>query len=231
MSYVLHYAPDNASLIVRLALEEIGAPYACRLVDRRAAAQRSPAYRALNPHGLIPVLETGDGPIFETAAILLWLAERHGALAPPPGAPGRGAQLKWLFHLSNGLHAHLRMLFYPAQYVGADAAAQAALSAQITARLREMLDRLEAEAARAEVLGGAEPTLCDLYLAVCLRWCALYPRGGTEWFSLDATPRLADLARRIEVRPAARAAARAEGLGDQPFSAPQLAKPPEGSAT
>ena len=80
--YRLHYAPDNASLIIRLALEELGQAYETTLVNRQAQVQRSAAYRALNPNGLIPVLETPDGPMFETAAILLWLADRHGALAP-----------------------------------------------------------------------------------------------------------------------------------------------------
>ena len=58
MNYRLHYAPDNASLIIRLALEEIGVPYETVLVDRRSRAQDTTAYRALNPAGLIPVLET-----------------------------------------------------------------------------------------------------------------------------------------------------------------------------
>ena len=78
----LHYAPDNASLCIRLALEELGLPYETVLVNRATHAQRSPAYLALNPNGLIPVLETPDGPLFETGAILLWLADTHGGLRP-----------------------------------------------------------------------------------------------------------------------------------------------------
>ena len=85
--YRLHYAPDNASLIIRLALEELGQPFETILIDRRGGALDTAAYRSLNPHGLIPVLETPDGPIFETGAILLWLADRHGALGPGPQAP------------------------------------------------------------------------------------------------------------------------------------------------
>ena len=69
--YRLHYAPDNASLVIRLVLEELGQPYETLLVDRRAEAQNSPEYRALNPNGLIPVLETPDGPLFETAQFTL----------------------------------------------------------------------------------------------------------------------------------------------------------------
>jgi len=52
--YELCYAPDNASLIVRLTLEEMGAPYRTRLIDRSKQEQRSAAYRDLNPRGLIP---------------------------------------------------------------------------------------------------------------------------------------------------------------------------------
>ena len=128
LPYRLHYAPDNASLIVRLALEELGVPYDTVLVDRAARAQRRPAYLALNPNGLIPVLETPVGPIFETGAILLWLADTHGALAPVPNDPPRAAFLKWLFWVSDTLHADLRMLFHPENYTGPDAAAQAALN-------------------------------------------------------------------------------------------------------
>ena len=94
MSYVLHYAPDNASLIVRLALEELGVPYRTALVDRSVKAHRGAAYRALNPAGRIPTLETPQGPISETGAILLWLAETHGALLPGAGAWSRPAWLK-----------------------------------------------------------------------------------------------------------------------------------------
>ena len=106
--YTLHYAPDNASFIVRIALEMMGTPYRVELVDRSSAAQSAPAYRALNPLGMIPALETNEGVIFETGAILLWLADKHQSLYPRPNDPARGDALKWLFFISNSLHAGLR---------------------------------------------------------------------------------------------------------------------------
>lgn len=234
MTYVLHYAPDNASLIVRLTLEELGVPYSTVLVDRGRTAQRSTAYRALNPAGLIPVLETRDGPLFETAAILLWLADRHGAMAPGTGAPARGEFLKWLFFTSNTLHAQLRMLFYPAKYVGDDPAAQAHLSSTLTRRnathmtLPDALDLLDA---RQGARGDAPPDVLDYYIAALLRWCRLYPTEGNAWFDLAEYPALLTLAQDLETRPAVRAAIAAEGLGRTPFTAPTYANPPEGSAT
>ena len=233
LPYRLHYAPDNASLIVRLALEELGVPYDTVLVDRAARAQRRPAYLALNPNGLIPVLETPVGPIFETGAILLWLADTHGALAPVPNDPPRAAFLKWLFWVSDTLHADLRMLFHPENYTGPDAGAQAALRAGIRARLRSHLALLDAVAAEApRWLSADRPSVLGLYSACLMRWMALYPEDGDRsWFRLGDTPHLHRLLAALESRASTRAAQAAEGLGATPFTAPSYATPPEGSAT
>ena len=229
--YTLHYAPDNASLIVRLVLEELGQPYRTQLVDRAARAQDSAAYRALNPAGLIPVLETADGPIFETAAIVLWLSERHGALAPAPGNAARAGFLKWLFFLSNTVHADLRILFYPGKYAPREAVDGVhEITAARIARHFALLDALGMES-RPDWLSAARPSVLGYYLSVLLRWAALYPEGGTDWFALEETPFLHGLAERLERRPAALRSAEAEGLGPTPFSAPRRAAPPEGSAT
>jgi glutathione S-transferase len=229
--YRLHYAPDNASLIVRLALLELGQPFDTLLVDRRTHAQTSPAYLALNPHGLIPTLETPQGPIFETAAILLWLADTHGALSPAPDSPQRGDFLKWLFFTSNTLHTTLRMLFYPDKFVGPDPSAQSALHAQITQNLRTHLGALDTLAASTPPwFGGPTLSLLDLYIPVCLRWMALYPRDGTAWFRLTDSPHLQRIAAQTESRASIQSAIEAEGLGPTPLTAPRHPTPPEGSA-
>jgi glutathione S-transferase len=226
MCYRLHYAPDNASLVIRLALEEIGAPYETVLVDRSARAQKSPGYLALNPAGLIPALETSEGVLFETGAILLWLADRHGRGAPAPDAPARGDFLKWLFYLSNTVHPTLRMSFYPEQYLDHSAGD---LCAAAQARFAGQLDILEGRAA--PWLSAGCPSVLDPYLACLMRWRAHYPaRAGTGEYDPRRWPRLFSLLTRIEDRPATRAAIAAEGLGPHPFTAPAPPDPPEGSA-
>jgi glutathione S-transferase len=224
--YTLHYAPDNASLIIRLVLEEAGLPYRTALVDRGHKAQDSAAYRAINPAGLIPALETPDGPIFETAAILLWLSDRHD-LGPAPDAPTRGAFLKWLFFISNTAHGDLRQLFYPGQYVPMDATAghHALLSTRMQ-RHFTLLDR--AAEANPDLFAPASVLAC--YLAPLMRWSVLYPMGQTKWFHLTDYPQLHALAAALETRPAALRAAVIEGLGPTPFTAPGYASPTEGSA-
>lgn len=230
MSYVLHYAPDNASLVVRLVLEELRLPYRTALVDRSVSAQHGADYRRVNPVGRIPALETPDGPMFETGAICLWLADRHrdaAHLSPDATDPARGSFLSWLFFLSNTVHAEMRTLFYPHLIAGNDPEHQAVASRQIQTSLTAHFDLLD----RRYTWNEATLTVLDLYLAVLLRWPALYPvAADRSWFDLARWPNLHALAQRIEMRDSARAAIRAEGLGPTPFSNPHPATPPEGSA-
>lgn len=232
MRYRLHYAPDNASLIIRLTLEELGQPFDTVLVDRRAGGHKSASYKRLNPAGLIPTLETPDGAIFETGAILLWLADRHGKMAPPPMDEARGMFLKWLFFTANTVHAGMRTLFYPEQYIGTDPARQKALRDHMQGEMKRHLTSLDAMAAtRPAWFDGDTPSVLDFYVACLLRWMALYPMGETEWFNLAEWPHLQAFAARLEACESVQSAIHAEGLGLAPFTAPRHATPPEGSAT
>ncbi|WP_299847329.1 glutathione S-transferase family protein [uncultured Roseovarius sp.] len=230
--YRLHYAPDNASLIIRLVLEELGQPYKTVLVDRKQRAHKSPDYLRLNPQGLIPVLETPDGPVFETGAILLWLADRHGALAPLVGTPERAPFLKWLFFTANTVHVAMRMTFYPDQYIGPDTQLQRALRCHMQGVLPQHLDALEEMAAQQPGwFGATSPSVLDFYVACLMRWMVLYPQEGSGWFSIGNWPHLKAMAARLEPCGSVQSAIDAEGLGPTPFTAPQYARPPEGSAT
>ena len=84
----LHFYPGNASLFPHMLLREIGAPFELKLVDRSQNAQKSADYLRLNPNGLIPVIVDGDQVIYETAAVALYLADKHpeAGLAPPVGS-------------------------------------------------------------------------------------------------------------------------------------------------
>ena len=227
--YDLHYAPDNASLILRLVMEEAGLPYRALLVDRTTRQQDSAAYRALNPTGLIPTLVTPEGPISETAACLLWMAEAHpeAGLAPPTGHPLRQTFLKWLFFLSNTAHADLRQLFYPEQYVPAEAIPTHA--ALLSARMMRHFGLLNQAATDHPTLFAA-PCVLSYYTATLMRWPMLYPKAAARWFNIHHYPALQAMAEALETRSATKAAIKAEGLGPAPFTAPQYPCPPEGSA-
>lgn len=227
-SYRLFYAPDNASLIIRLVLEELHLPYETQLVDRAVSAQKSAEYRAVNPSGKIPTLNTPDGIISEVGAILLYLSDTHKALAPQNGSKDRTAFLKWLFFTSNTLHPDLIMQFYLHRYGPEDALP--AMRERTTARLKRHLGLLNDLVENCRFLGADTPSVLDYYIATCLRWAALYPEGETGWFNLRNYPALQQLCTRLETRAAVSAAIQAEGLGPTPFSMPHYARPPEGVA-
>ena len=224
--YVLHYAPDNASLIIRLVLEAAHLPYSTWLVDRRKNDQKSENYRKLNPTGLIPTLETPEGPMSETAAILLWLGDTHG-LIPTIGDTKRQILLRWLIFISNTPHAELRSIFYPDRYVPEEA---------ITAHHQMGTNRMLTHFKILNDVIGAEPWLASPdgliapYLCALMRWSVLYPRGQTQWFNIHDFPRLLAMAEVLEATPHAQNVARAEGLGAKPFTAPTPPSPPEGAA-
>lgn len=83
---------------VRWALEEAGQPYEVRLVSFEA--MKAPAHRALHPFGQIPTYEEDDLVLFESGAIVLHIAERHGGLLPDD-PKARARAIAWMFAALN----------------------------------------------------------------------------------------------------------------------------------
>ncbi len=116
--YTLYYAPGTAAMAPHAALEEIGADY--KLVPTEVAKDkpRDPALLELNPNGWVPVLIDENGPIHESAAIMMYLAERHpeAGLAPSSGDPTRGRYLQWLVYMADTLQIAYQMHYYPERH-------------------------------------------------------------------------------------------------------------------
>ena len=83
---------------VRWALEEVGQPYAVRLLS--FSAMKEPAHLALHPFGQIPTYEEGDLVLFESGAIVFHIAERHAGLLPGD-ANARARAIAWMFAALN----------------------------------------------------------------------------------------------------------------------------------
>ena len=216
--YTLHHIDDWASLIIRLALEEMGVDYHLHRHDYDAGSLDRDDFRALNPQGLIPVLETPDGPIFETAAILLWLADRHGAMAPT--GPERTVFLSWFMFISNTLHPTVMALAHPERVAGQMHETAACQSAH--ARLKGQCDLLEDMVATSPPwLDAQKPSVLSPYLAVLLRWAQMLAADRSCALDLAPYPHLLAHLRALEAHPAFARVTLAEALGPTPFSNPQ----------
>jgi GSH-dependent disulfide-bond oxidoreductase len=87
---------------VALFLEETGLPYEAVPVDTRLGAQFSPAILALNPNAKVPIVDDSGTVVFDSNAILLYLAEKTGKFLPvQPQA--RGEMLSWLMFVATGV--------------------------------------------------------------------------------------------------------------------------------
>ncbi len=220
MTLTLFHLPDWASTIIRLALEEQGQPYKIHPLDWDAGDFDAPEFRAVNPVGRIPAMQTPEGPIFETAAILLWLNARHGGLAPAPDDPGRAAFLSWLLFTANTVHPTVDWLIHPDRLASSDGAADI---------LRYALEKLHVQAGHLETLlqtpplwlTPAQPALGH-YLGILIRWAIILPEDPALRFDLAPFPALTAMLAAHEGTAAALSVAELDGLGPTPYTNPRV---------
>ncbi len=99
----LYYHPSPNPAKVALFLEEAGLPYEVVPVDTRKGEQHLPAFLAINPNAKTPALTDGDATVFDSNAILLYLAEKTGQFLPENTPAQRGQMLSWLMFVATGI--------------------------------------------------------------------------------------------------------------------------------
>src|SRR5262245_57804384 len=88
---------------VALLLEETGIAYEAVPVDTRLGAQFKPEYLAINPNGKVPAIDDDGVVVFDSNAILLYLAEKTGKFLPANTPKARGELLSWLMFVASGV--------------------------------------------------------------------------------------------------------------------------------
>lgn len=106
----LYYHPSPNPLKIALFLEETGLEYELVPIDTRKGDQHDPAFLAINPNAKTPALTDGDTVVFDSNAILLYLAEKSGQFVPAD-TNGRAQMLSWLMFVATGIGP------YSGQYV------------------------------------------------------------------------------------------------------------------
>jgi len=101
----LYTAPTPNGHKASCTLEELGVDYNAKVVDISSGAQHTPEFRALNPNGRIPAIvdrANDDFAVFESGAIMIYLAEKAGKLLPAD-AKGRSRVIQWLMFQMGGI--------------------------------------------------------------------------------------------------------------------------------
>ncbi|KVN08351.1 glutathione S-transferase [Burkholderia stagnalis] len=101
IQFYYHPSPNPAK--VALFLEESGLPYELVPVDTRKGEQHADAFTAINPNAKTPAIVDGDATVFDSNAILLYLAEKSGRFLPANTPAARGEMLSWLMFVATGI--------------------------------------------------------------------------------------------------------------------------------
>jgi len=184
---------------VALFLEEAGLAYDPIPVDTRKGDQFTPEYLAINPNAKAPSLVDGDVTVFDSNAILLYLAEKTGKFLPPDTPAERGQLLSWLMFVATG--------------VGPYSGQSVHFQAHAPEKLPYAINRYRFEAKRHfgildDRLANNRHVLGDAYTIVDMAvwgWARLMPRvlDDAAWEDLPNLKRLIDM---IDARPAAQRA-------------------------
>lgn len=199
---VLHdYWRSSAAYRVRIALNLKGVAYRAVEVDLVAGDQRGDDYRALNPLGLIPLLEIDGHRISQSLAIIDYLDARFPEPRLLPADPAVRA-LTWARALTIAAEVHplqnLRVQQYLRHEMGED---KAAIDGWLQRWLGDGLAALEASAPESGLLGGSAPDLADV--------CLVPQMFSARRFGVpvDAYPRLVRIDAELNALPAVAAAA------------------------
>ena len=211
MPMTLYYSPGAASLVVHWLLIELGEPFELRRLDFDRKEQKSDAYLAINPSGVVPTLVIDDVALSEAAAIVMHLADTHpeAGLAPAEGTVDRARYYQWMVYLANMLQPCFRAFYYPDEPAGPEHAE--AVKARAGERAAACFDILDAHLREhGPYLLGERVSAADFQLAMLMRWSRNLQRPALGWVELRAH------AMRMTSRPSFRALYAAEGLVEWP---------------
>ena len=192
----LYTAPTPNGWKASVTLEELGLPYRVQTVDLSKGEQRTEAYRRLNPNARIPTIvdhDACDFAVFESGAILMYLAEKTGRLMPTD-PKGRSLVVQWLMFQMGGIgpmmgQANVFFRYAPEKIPYAIDRYQR--------ECRRLFEVLDARLAKAEYLAG------DYSIADIANWCWVrtYRWSGVEIEGLAHLRRWMDA---MKARPACR---------------------------
>ena len=200
----LYSFPTPNGVKVSIALEEMGLPYEAHTV-KISGEQHTPEFRSLNPNGKIPAIIDPNGPedtivtIWESGAILLYLAEKTGLLMPK-SQPARFQTMQWLMFQMGGLGPMIGQYGYFAVFAGKEIEDPRPRERFIT-ECKRLLGVLEGQLEKHEFVHGDEYTIADIAIFPWLRGARDFYKAG-DAFAMDSFVHTMAYLERCLARPA-----------------------------
>ena len=195
----LYYHPSPNPAKVALLLEELGAEYEVVPVDTRKGEQHEAAFLAINPNAKTPALTDGDATVFDSTAILTYLAQKHGKFLRASDDKAQGRFLSWMAFVSSGIGPYSGQAVH-FKHFAPEPKDYAVNRYMFEAERHWTL--IDAELGRGRYMMGDDYTILDMAV---WGWARAVPfiLGEGAW---DKLPNLKRLMDEINARPAAKAA-------------------------
>ena len=185
----LYWKPETVADVPLMALRRMGAAHRVLTVGEDVTEAE---YLQINPSGTVPSLVDGELVLFESIAILMYLADRYpeAQLAPPPGSAEHALYDRWLAYVAANLMGAYYRWFHVDDMIDGEEH-QHALMRCAERDVNELNRRIEADLGDRQWLLGDGPTMPDLLLGTVATW-------GDDVEGIDALgPRLAGLVARV----------------------------------
>lgn len=201
--FQLYSFPTPNGIKVSILLEELGLPYEAHTVTLSDADVKSPEFLSLNPNNKIPAIIDPDGPdgqplaLFESGAILLYLAEKTGRFIGETAAD-KARVVQWLMFQMGGVGPMFGQLGFFYKFAGAEIEDPRPRDRYI-AEARRILAVLDGQLATRDWIAG-EYSIADIAIAPWLRGLDYY--GAREVLGWDGFPNVVAYLDRFLARPA-----------------------------
>jgi GST-like protein len=196
-SYIVYGSPGSGSMPVEAALTLIGAPYEVIGETVLRDVSRNPQVLKVNPLGQVPALVLPGGEVMtESAAILIWLADRYpeAGLAPLPADERRPAFLRWMAYVSSAIYGLAWVRGDPMRLVSDERQVEVVVE-RIANRRADCWRWMDEQIEPRRFLLGDQLGVLDLYVATVSRWPPRRKR-----FYLEA-PGMSEVVRRVDADP------------------------------
>ena len=197
-AYTLYGALGSGSVPVEATLTLLGQPYSVVEAPTWEGAAQQDKVAGVNPLRQIPALVTPDGEtITESAAILIWLADRfpQARLAPAVDSPLRAQFLRWMIFVPASIYSLFWVRDDPSRLGGPDPEVQKRIEAATADRIADCWAMMESQLAPGWYLLGDELSVLDLYVAVVSRW------GPRRRRFYEVAPKMSEVVRRVDADP------------------------------
>ena len=182
-AYQLYAHKNSYAMTTHLMLEELGIDYDVTWFNVHRPEEFPPDFLELNPNARVPLLITPDGPLYESAATMMHLAEHHDSSFLPKSGRERDLALQWLFYLMSTLQPEVLIQFHPERYFPGDEPMQQKILAASLRELEPIWRVIDDALDPGPYFLGDEYSICDMLFLMQAVWTENQPPDLHEYLN------------------------------------------------